>query len=416
MEKPLLLFRGPVKSVSGYGAHSRDLLKAFYELNLFDIKIDSCIWGVTPLTALEKGNLFHNWIENNTITSLHKKPEFYVQVTVPNEFMALGKFNIGITAGIETTMPPKDWVDGCNRMDLIITTSNFSKQILSNCIYNEKEKGTDRLIKIHKIEKPIHVLFEGADTNIFNNQFTHFDLPIDSDFCFLFVGHWLRGILGQDRKDIGMLIKSFVAGFSGEKNPPALILKTSAASFSIKERESLKARIKQLTSEYKNPPSVYLLYGNLTDYEMNQLYNHPKVKTMITFTKGEGFGRPLLEFSLTGKPIIASNWSGHKDFLPVDKTMLLGGEIKEVHESAIDKFIIKDSKWFTVNYNEAIEGMKIMKNNYNSFLEKSKKLMIENRNNFSYEKMKEELHSILKPHLDVAIEHKIKLPILNKID
>ena len=50
--------------------------------------------------------------------------------------------------------------------------------------------------------------------------------------------------------------------------------------------------------------------------EMNSIYNHSKVKAMVSLTKGEGFGRPLLEFSLSQKPLIVSGWSGHMDFLP----------------------------------------------------------------------------------------------------
>ena len=41
--------------------------------------------------------------------------------------------------------------------------------------------------------------------------------------------------------------------------------------------------------------------------EMNEMYNHPKVKAHLTFTHGEGFGRPLLEASFSGKPIISTN-------------------------------------------------------------------------------------------------------------
>lgn len=416
MIKPLLLFRAPVKSLSGYGAHSRDILKALYDLNLFDIKIDSCIWGITPLTALEKDNEFHKWIESNLVTSLNQQPEFYIQITVPNEFMTIGKFNVGITAGIETTMAPREWIDGCNRMNMIITTSKFSKDVLVNTIYNEIEKKNDKILKTHKIEKPIHVLFEGIDTKIFNNSYNNFDLNISEDFCFLFVGHWLKGILGQDRKDVGMLIKCFVEAFKDEINKPALILKTSAATFSIKEREFLSKKIKELVGDCENPPSIYLLFGNLSDIEMNELYNHPKVKTMISLTKGEGFGRPLLEFTMTGKPVIASNWSGHKDFLPIDKTLLLGGELRDVHESAVDKFIIKESKWFTVNYNEAIQAMKMSYKEYDILLKKSLELQKENKEKFSIDKMRDELHNILKPYLEPPMQHKIKLPTLTKID
>ena len=130
MSRPFLLFRGPVESISGYGSRSRDLLESLFEMNLFEIRIDSCLWGQTPMNGLDDGNTFHNWIKNNIVKNINSKPDIYVQVTVPNEFSPVGNFNIGVTAGIETTMTPKDWIDGCNKMDLILVSSNFSKEIL----------------------------------------------------------------------------------------------------------------------------------------------------------------------------------------------------------------------------------------------------------------------------------------------
>jgi glycosyltransferase involved in cell wall biosynthesis len=414
MNKPFLLFRGPVKTRSGYGAHSRDLLQALYEMDLFEIKIDSCMWGSTPMTALED-NLFHKWIESNIVSQLEKTPDIYVQVTVPNEFQRVGKFNIGVTAGIETTIAPKDWIDGCNRMDLIITTSTFSKDVLLQTVYNENEQNTGKLIKQHKIERQIEVLFEGVDTKIYNNVYNNIDIDIKEDFAYLFVGHWLKGDTGQDRKDVGMLIKCFVEAFKGIEDRPALILKTSSASFSIKERESFRKKIEGLVSNYKNPPSIYLLFGDLTNDEMNNLYNHPKVKSMVTITKGEGFGRPLLEFTMTGKPVIASNWSGHKDFLPMDKAIMIGGKLTEVHESAVDTFILKDSKWFTANYNEVAEVFKLVYKDYDKFLEKSMLLGDENKEKFSMEKMKEKFKDIINPFSVQPKEQKLILPKLTKI-
>ena len=418
--KPTLLFRGPVKTRSGYGSHSRDLLESLYQMNMFDIKIDSCVWGSTPMTALEKDNLFHQWIESNIVNSFEGLPEIYVQVTVPNEFRRFGKFNIGITAGIETTIAPKDWVDGCNRMDLIIATSNFSKDVLLSTSYNEVNKNTNELIKQHRIEKPTEVLFEGVDTSIFNDVINKdFKLDIKENFAYLFVGHWLKGNIGQDRKDIGMLIKCFVESFKDGRDMPALVLKTSSSNFSVKEREIFIKKIKDIVSDIKNPPSIYLLFGDLTNKEMNDLYNHPKIKSMISITKGEGFGRPLLEFTMSGKPVIASNWSGHKDFLPTDKAIMIGGKLTDVDESAIDQFIIKGSKWFTANYNEVAEVMNVVKNDYSNFLLKSLKLKEENKQNFSLEKMKERFEEILKPY-SIAFQPppqqtKLILPKLNKV-
>jgi glycosyltransferase involved in cell wall biosynthesis len=413
--KPFLLFRGPVKTRSGYGAHSRDLLQALYEMDLFEIKIDSCMWGSTPMTALEKDNQFHKWIESNIINPAGVTSDFYVQVTVPNEFERRGKFNVGITAGIETTVAPKEWIDGCNRMDLVITTSKFSKEVLLSTVYNENENNTGKLIKQHKIQKPIEVLFEGVDVSTFNNEYKGIDLDIKEDFAYLFVGHWLKGSLGQDRKDVGMMIKCFMESFKDIEDKPALVLKTSSATFSIKERENMRRKIEELTKGYDNPPSVYLLFGELTNQEMNELYNHPKIKSMISITKGEGFGRPLLEFSMTGKPIIASNWSGHKDFLPMDKAIMIGGSLTDVHESAADSFILRGSKWFTANYNEFAEVLRLVKNDYEKFKEKSETLREENKEKFSMEKMKDVFMNLIKPYTVQPKEHNLVLPKLTKI-
>jgi glycosyltransferase involved in cell wall biosynthesis len=415
MSKPLLLFRGPVATRSGYGSHSRDVLEALYQMDLFDIKIDSCSWGHTPMNALENNNPFHTWIQNNIITSINEIPFIYVQVTVPNEFQRMGKFNIGITAGIETTIAPKEWIDGCNKMDLTITTSQFSKDVLLNTFYNEHDTN-NVIVKEHKILKPVEVLFEGVDTDTFNDNYKYFNLNVKEKFCFLFVGHWLNGNIGEDRKNVGMLIKCFNEAFKDTDDKPGLILKTSSATFSVKEREEFRKKIQNLVNNTPNPPSIYLLFGDLTNNEMNELYNHPKVKTMISLTKGEGFGRPLLEFTMTGKPVIASNWSGHKDFLPMDKSILIGGQLTQVDNSVINKFIIKESKWFTVNYNEVVEVMKIVKNEYDRFLEKSKILGIENKENFSLYKMRDKLKEMLLPLTQIPQEYKLILPELKKLN
>lgn len=416
MTKPTLLFRGPVETMSGYGSHSRDLLWALYEMDLFNIKIDSCNWGSTPLTGLNENNIFHKWIKSNIVKHVTEQPDIYIQVTVPNEAKRLGKWNCLITAGIETTIAPKSWIDGCNLMDLIITTSNFSKEVLLSTVYNETDNVTGRLVKQHRIEKPIEVLFEGADEKIYNNQYNGIDLNIESDFSFLFVGHWLKGNIGQDRKDVGMLIRCFTEAFKDYENKPSLVLKTSSATFSIKQREEIKKRIFDLIKDINNPPKIYLLFGELTDNEMNELYNHPKIKAMVSLTKGEGFGRPLLEFTMTGKPVITSNWSGHKDFLPIDKSILIGGKLTDVDESSINEHIIKGSKWFTANYNEVIGVLKLVHKDYDKFLLNSQKLRIENSENFTLNKMKETFQKILEPFLfGKPKEHKIILPKLTKI-
>jgi glycosyltransferase involved in cell wall biosynthesis len=395
--KPTLVFQAPVATRSGYGDHSRDLLHSLYKLNKFDIKIISTRWGDTPMDALNYDNEFHKWVVDNILQQLNEKPDVYIQVTVPNEFQQIGHYNIGITAAIETTVCSIDWIHGCNRMDLIVVPSEHAKISLAGTLYNEADKQTNQIIRQHRIEKPIEVLFEGFDENDFGTEVVAHISELDEikeDFAFLFVGHWLRGDLGEDRKNVGMMIKTFAMAFKNEKKKPALVLKTSSAGFSVMDRENTIKKIKDvLGSDYDSVP-VYLLHGDLTETQMNGLYEHPKVKAMLNFTKGEGFGRPLLEFSLTGKPIIVSNWSGHLDFLK-SGAVLLEGELKLVHESAADQFLLKESSWFNVNISKALVAIKDVYKNYDKYKTASFQLGKQNKQNFSLEKMTKLFDGIL---------------------
>ena len=394
--KPTLVFQAPIATRSGYGDHARDLLHSLYKLDKFEIKVISTRWGTTPMDALNYDKPFHKWVVDSIIPKIEQKPDIYIQVTVPNEFQPLGHYNIGITAAIETTHCPLDWVHGCNRMDLIIVPSEHSKKSLVDSVYNEADNNTKQLVAQHKIQKPVEILFEGFNENFGTEEVAYVSElnAIKEDFAFLFVGHWLRGDLGEDRKNVGMMIKTFAMAFKNEKVKPALILKTSSAGFSVIDRETTIKKIKEvLGNDYSKVP-VYLLHGDLTESEMNGLYEHPKVKAMLNFTKGEGFGRPLLEFSLTGKPVIVSNWSGHIDFLK-QGAVLLEGELKPVHESAADQFLLKEAQWFNVNISKALSSIKDVYKNYDKYKTESFQLGKQNKQNFSLERMTKLFDGIL---------------------
>ena len=420
--KPTLVFQAPIATRSGYGDHARDLLHSLYKLDKFEIKVISTRWGNTPMDSLNYDNPFHKWVVDNIIPKVEQKPDIYIQVTVPNEFQPLGHYNIGITAAIETTHSPLDWVHGCNRMDLIIVPSEHSKKSLVDSVYNEADKQSGQLIAQHRIQKPVEILFEGFNEN-FGTEYVAHITELDSikeDFAFLFVGHWLRGDLGEDRKNVGMMIKTFTMAFKNEKVKPALVLKTSSAGFSVIDRETTIRKIKDvLGKDYQKVP-IYLLHGDLTESQMNGLYEHNKVKAMLNFTKGEGFGRPLLEFSLTGKPILVSNWSGHIDFLK-QGAVLLEGELKPVHESAADQFLLKESQWFNVNISKALVVIKDVYKNYDKYKTASFQLGKQNKQNFSLEKMTKLFDTILNQYgIYTKIQPKFqqlqlpKLKMLNK--
>ena len=424
-DKKFVVCSCPIASRSGYGDHSRDIVRGLIEkYPEWDIKVIPQRWGGTPLNSLQQGVdddlISRLWVQ----PQLPQQPDIWMQITVPNEFNPVGKFNIGITAGIETTVADATWIEGLNKMDLNIVPSEFSKNVLQNSTYQKMDEKTKQSVGELKLTKPIEVVFEGLDLDVWkkvkeipkslNDEIKH----IPESFCYLFTGHWLQGEPGQDRKDIGMMLKTFMENFKNMKNPPALVLKTSSATFSVIDRNECIKKIEGIrrSVDAKTLPNVYLLHGDLTPEEMNALYNHPKMKAMISFTKGEGYGRPLAEFARTGKPVLASNWSGHVDFLNPKYHLLLPGKLTPVHKSAQQKGMINEgSQWFTVDYQMAGGIIKEVHKNYKKFAEKSRGSAHYMKTEFSLDKM----NDVMKVVIDKALESKpqqttLKLPKLTK--
>ena len=427
MSKPLVLVTAPVATRSGYGSHSRDICRSLISMDKYNVKIFPVRWGTTPQNALNDADPNDKVIIDRLMVdvNLERQPDVHIHIVIPNEFQPVAKYNIGITAGIETTACPPEWIEGMNRMDLNIVPSKFTKETLENMSFDRVDEQSKEKIGELKVNKPIEVLFEGTDTNIFkktkvfSKELTDKFSKIKEDFCFLFVGHWLQGDLGNDRKDLGMLVKTFLETFKNVKNSPALLMKSSGATFSLIDKREMLVKIEDIkkTVDAKVLPNIYLLHGDLTDDEMNELYNHPKVKSHVTFTHGEGFGRPLLEASISQKPVIAPNWSGHVDFLTKNLSVLLGGTMKKVSKQSFQKGIyVKDSYWFTVNYQMASKVLKNVFQNYKRFAFNSAKQGTINKSRFSLNKMTEIFEKILDDNVpEFPKEVKLKLPKLKKV-
>ena len=433
MQKPLLLLMAPVNTVSGYGARSRDIAHALIASDKYDVKIWPTRWGTTPQNYLNDQDETDKLLIDRCLSNpqLSQQPDIFVQITVPNEFQRIGKYNIGITAGIETTIASAPWIEGCNRMDLVLTSSEHSKKVFLDSTWQKHDQNTQQLLGTIKIEKPMEVLFEGVDlTKYFKASEIHESVNdqlklVKEDFAFLFVGHWLKGDMGQDRKDISGLIKTFLETFKNKPSSsrPALILKTSAADFSPLDREDMLNRIEMISNTVQGGvgelPSIYVVHGDLTDDEMNSLYNHPKIKAHITLTKGEGFGRPLAEASLSEKVIIAPNWSGQVDFLK--HTIQVPGQLTQVHPSAAwDEVILQDSMWFTADYGQAGEAMKFAfdKKNAKTIATLAKRQASVIKREFTLEMMADKLLSFIpeQPAIQIPTLKKIELPKLKKVE
>lgn len=426
MSKPNLVFCGPVETRSGYGEHARDLLTSLMSMDKYNIKVISINWGATPMNALDMNNPEHQIIKQAIIPGLTEQPDIWVQCTIPNEFQPIGKYNIGITAGIETDLCSGEWIEGCNRMNLVIVPSKHAKDVFLNTKYEKRDKQTGKPISNIEVTTPIEVLHEGVRFEIYNRDaeieptITDSLSSVSEDFCYLFVGHWLKGDFGEDRKDVSALIMTFFEAFGDTENPPALILKSSGGAFSVTDRSKTMEKINLIKkmSKKQKLPNIYLLYGDLTDKEMNSLYNHEKVKAFVSFTKGEGYGRPIAEFITTGKPVLVSGWSGHVDFVNPAFHTYLDGSLNQVHPSAVWEGVIQsESSWFRVDYQKAVGTLKEVYKKYKSYLSNSKKSLPEMETKWSYDAMSSKFETILTNYLPkFAQKIQLNLPQLKKVD
>jgi len=418
----------PIDTYSGYGSRSRDLVKALINLDKYDVKVMPQRWGNTPWGFIEDHQDEWGFLQPHILTeNLTEQPDVWAQITVPNEFQPIGKYNIGITAGIETTICAPQWLEGMNRMNLNLVSSEHAKKVFQESKFQKQDEKTKQVIGNVELTAPIEVLFEGVDiTKYFASPLTPVSEisqalnEVKEDFAFLFTGHWLQGDIFQDRKDVGGLVKIFLESFKNKSKKPALILKTMSGPTSIVDRDNILKKLDALRKSVnsKNLPNIYLFHGEVSDDEMNQLYNHSKIKAMVSFTKGEGFGRPLLEFTQTKKPVIAPNWSGQTDFLNPEFASLIPGTLTNIHPSAqVPDMLIEGSQWFTVDYGFAGGILKDYFENYKKYQDNGKRLAHYCKTNFSFEKMQEKLNTILTANVpEFPKQVQLKLPQLKKIE
>jgi len=374
-----IIVRGPALSQSGYGEHTRFVLRSLRSRpDLYDIYLVNINWGQT-------GWLWEDTDERRWIDSLlHKtvalgeiKKDFFdfsMQVTVPNEWTNnLAAINIGVTAGIESTKISPEWFNPSTNMDKIIVVSNHAKFGFDNTMIKVQNGMTGEVFET-KIDTPIEVV----GYPVKKVKKAKIDLDLKHDFNFLTVGTWIP------RKNMGNTIRWFVEEFYDQN--VGLIVKTSLMKNCLQDREAMQNTIRKILSEYKDRKcEVNLLHGDLTDEEMTGLYNHPKVKALVTLTHGEGFGLPLFEAAYNGLPVIAPDWSGHTDFLYMPerknskkmKAMFstVAYDINPVQQAAVWPGVIEaDSQWCFAKEWHYKKVIRDVYKNHGAALSKAKKL------------------------------------------
>ena len=386
-----IIIRGPALSQSGYGEHTRFLLRSLKTReDIFDIHLLNVGWGKTNW-------LFEDNDERRWIDFLLQKTMFYVnqggkfdmsiQVTIPNEWESLAPINIGVTAGIETTKVSPQWIEKSWGMDKIITISEHSKSVYETTTYQATNNDTGKQF-IARCTTPIEIVHYPAK----KMETLDLDLDFEYDFNFLTVAQW------GPRKNLENTIKWFLEEFNDKE--VGLIVKTNFAKNCLLDRRLTYNNLRRLTAGYKDRKcKIYLLHGYMSDQEINSLYSHPKVKCLLSATHGEGFGLPIFEAAYNALPIIAPSWSGHVDFLYMPKASKEGKVKNKAMFSKVeynltpvptevvwDGVLQADSMWCSAKEQSFKLKMKDMIDNWDRHNKRAKDLQKHVLENFNQEK------------------------------
>jgi len=387
-----VLLVAPVLSRSGYGEMGRFALRSMLSNPGIDLYLHNISWGKT-------GWMWKDNQERRMIDALLQKTMIYrqnkgqfdasVQCTIPNEWKRLSPHDVGYTAGIETDKVAPEWLLKGNEVDKIITISKHSMDVYKRSSYSATDNETGKTVPNYKCETPMdYVGFPVKEL-----EATELDLNLKHDFNFLCVAQ-----MGP-RKNVDAVLNNFIEEFKEEE--VGLLMKLNGANDSVMDFYHLKKQFEQISKTSKKEGwkcSINLLHGNLSDEQMQGLYQHPKVKAMVSFTHGEGFGLPIYEAAYNKLPVVATGWSGHLDFLTMKMDVnppgkLKGGKTKGKITANVNMFanveytletipqhvvwkgvLHSDSKWAVVNAEDAKSKLRDVYTNYDSWKTKAETL------------------------------------------
>lgn len=333
--KKRVLLRGPVLTQSGYGVHARQVAKWLFSRPDLDVEVQALPWGDTPwLIDKNLDGGFIGQLMEKTVDPSGRSYDATVQLQLPNEWdTRLSSVNVGITAGVETDRCNPDWVKSCNRMSMVIVPSKHAKT---------------SFLSSGEITVPLHVIPESYSPAITEKKKTKIDdLEFSTPFNFLLFGQLTGNNPENERKNIFYTVKWLCENFRNDKDV-GIVIKTNSGRNTCIDMRIVKQTFETLLKEVRKSafPRVHILHGDMSDSEVASLYRHHSIKALVSLTKGEGYGLPILEAAAAGLPVIATNWSGHTDFLSHGRFIDVDYKLKEIHASRVDnKIFMRGSQW-----------------------------------------------------------------------
>lgn len=407
----MILITAPVETESGYGHKSREIVKPIVEKYGDEVQIISIPWGSNPMTGLIDNE--YSFIKDNIVDTVQNKPDLHIHIGLPTEFRKTGSTNILFTSGVETDRISPKWLQALNTCDHIVVPSSYTKNVISNITYKDKSG------KEFKVNTEVEVVPESYNPKLLNDITDEHKMNVESALSHIDEKEWFitygqmsrKKKIGSNRKNIGTLAQEFVKEFAGNRHV-ALLIKTSSTNFSHSgyyEIEKYLQRCIELSGIADiNRPNVYLLKGYMEPEEMFYLMSHDNVKAHVTATHGEGFGRFLLEASLSSKKMIVPKVGAFRDFLRGKHIYLVNGSFEKVPQEAVFRdTITKESKWYDVHKTDLRKQLQNAYGDRDGWQDSAEELAKRNREDYHFLEIESKVLSVINSFYSEKVQVKI---------
>ena len=339
----IVIVRGPLLSVTGYGNHTRQIWKWARSQKGWDVYASIVPWGMCTYhidPAAEEG-IIGDIMSRSQDPNPSLKTGLSLQVQLPDEWDPnLAEINIGVTAGIEADKCNQSWIAAAEKMTSVVVPSEYSKVAFLNGGLNPQ--------KIMSIPEAITCNFNiTPDVDKLNDKLS----ALSTDFNFLMFGQITSHDVQTDRKNTFNCLKWLCEELKDDASA-GIIIKTNMGRMTCQDRTHTEKMISQVLSEIRpgKYPRVHVLHGLLSPDEIGALYKHDSVIVLRAPPRGEGWGLPILDAAASGLPIIATGHSGHLDFLKHTKYLDVTFKLINVPPQMCDGRIwVQGARWAEPN-------------------------------------------------------------------
>ena len=327
-----VLLRAPTLSQSGYGVHARQIFRWLESKGQFKVYSQIVNWGNTPwyVNPSACGGMVGRIM--STTNGAPSSFDATIQLQLPDEWDAgLSRVNVGVSAVVETDICNPKWIESCNKMTSVIVPSQFSKDVLIKSSHTTPLRVSVGVVP----EAFTDSIVEGAVVP---------DLPLTTSFNFLVVAQTTATLPEHDRKNIINTVRWLCQEFADDADV-GVIVKTNSGRSTTIDKEITSRHLRAAVGDLKTKVRVYMLHGDMTDSEVAGLYVHPRIRALVSATRGEGFGLPLVEAAASGLPVIATGWSAHTEFLGKNYTSIAHTLVPVPRDRIDNRIFVEGAKW-----------------------------------------------------------------------